>query len=261
MLKKLLVLFFVLISLKADDISTYLVGDYEDVESVKSKLSGSGFEVVATYPLDKDGVSVVFTSDELKKEAAKKDRGFMGVLRVYIDKKENTISFTNPVYFGKAFMQDDYKEDIFKSLQEKIKAKFKNLKDSKEELDDGDIKEYHFMFGMPYYTDFEEVAKGSTNELLAKAKAHSPVFVLKISDEKYLVGFDLKPETKGFVQKIGRKNGDVLPYVISIEDNKAKILHPKFYIALSYPKLSMGKFMTISNIPGDIIDEAEVIFK
>lgn len=48
---------------------------------------------------------------------------------------------------------------------------------------------------------------------------------------------------------------------VKIERKEATILHPKYYIALSYPKLSMGQFMTISSVPGEIEDDIEAAFK
>lgn len=262
MFKKIIVGLFVIASVVfADDISAYLVGKYQDPNSVKDSLKGAGFEVLLEYDVVDGGKSIVFTSKELKSEALKKDRGFIAVLRAYVDNKEGIISFTNPEYFGMAFMQDDYDKNVFKNLTDKIKSKFKNLKGSKDALEDDDLDHYHFMMGMPYYEDFEVLAEGSNSSLLEKAKKSNPLYILNISKDKYLVVFDLSNDTKKFVDKIGRKNGAILPYVVVIEGGEARALHPKFYIALSYPQLSMGTFMTISDIPGKILDELEGKFK
>jgi hypothetical protein len=40
----------------------------------------------------------------LKKEASRPTRAHAAVLRLFVDEKAKTISITNPIYFGKAFM-------------------------------------------------------------------------------------------------------------------------------------------------------------
>jgi len=37
-------------------------------------------------------------------------------------------------------------------------------------------------------------------------------------------------------------------------------MHPKYYLAVSLPKLSMGEFMTISDAPGNIEDFFKGLF-
>jgi len=59
---------------------------------------------------------LVFTNAALKAEAAKPGRAYATVSRLFIDEKEKMISFTNPVYFGKAFMQDDYNHAVFNGV-------------------------------------------------------------------------------------------------------------------------------------------------
>jgi hypothetical protein len=49
--------------------------------------------------------------------------------------------------------------------------------------------------------------------------------------------------------------------MVLIEENEAKIMHPKYYLAVSYPKLSMGQFMTISSAPDDIEEYFKGLFQ
>ena len=53
----------------------------------------------------------------------------------------------------------------------------------------------------------------------------------------------------------------MLPYCISVENSKATALDAKYYLALSYPLLSMNKFMSIATIPGAIVKELQRPFK
>jgi len=52
----------------------------------------------------------LFTSSA---EASKPNRAYVAVLRLFIDHKENMISITNPIYFGRAFTQDKYNNQLF----------------------------------------------------------------------------------------------------------------------------------------------------
>ena len=251
--------------LEGKEISTYLVGNYVDVQTATSKLESIGYEIVATYSPVEQGHTVIFTNEALKAEGSKSKRAYGAILRLFVDDKEKTISFTNPVYFGKAFMQDDYNHSVYNAQIEAIKGAFNGLKGSKDKLAFNDLSDYHFMFGMPYYADVDELSEASNGKLLSKARSYEGgkllIFELKLSDTSTLIGYELNEETKKFVSKIGRANAAVLPYCISIEDGVASSLAGKYYLAVSYPKLSMGEFMTISDIPSAISQNLAKVFK
>jgi hypothetical protein len=253
--------------LEGTKVNTYLVGKYVAVEDAVAKLQDAGFEVVAKYPSVKKGTTIVFTSDALKAEAAKPGRAYAAVSRLFVDEKEKMISFTNPVYFGKAFMQDEYKHAVFNGVLEKINAAFPGLSASKDELDYDALANYHFMMGMPYYQEPDILGKpNATNaEAVAKAqkykKGKAIVFELKLSETSTLLGYDLGKRTKKFVKKIGRANAAILPYCIALENGQAKALNAKYYIALSYPLLDMSGFMGIATVPGAITKDLEKAFK
>lgn len=253
-------------SASADEfISSYLIGEHIEVSDAKNKLQDAGFEVIATYSPVKKGTTIVFTNEDLKKEGAKRKRAHASILRMFVDDKEDAISITNPIYFGKAFMQDNYKQEVFANQLEKLNSAFPGLKGSKDGLELDDIAGYHFMVGMPYYEDNDELAVGSNDELLEKAKEYKKgkhlIFELKLSDNSTLLGYEIGKRTKKFAKKIGRANAAILPYTISIENGKATALAPKYYIALSYPLLSMTEFTTIATVPGAIIRDLEKPFK
>jgi len=253
--------------LENSKISTYLIGKYITPEEAQSKLEIAGFEVVAKYKSVKKGITLVFTNDALKAEAAKPGRAYAAVSRLFIDNKEKMISFTNPVYFGKAFMQDQYNHKVFNSVLETINEAFPGLRPSKDELAFDALSKYQFMIGMPYYNDTEKLGKlnSSNSKAVDKAYAYKKgklvVFEIKLSDTSTLMGYDLGRRTKKFVKKIGRENAAILPYCIAIENGQAEALNPKYYIALSYPLLDMGGFMDIAAVPGAIIKDLEKAFK
>lgn len=251
--------------LKGQDIPTYYVGEYIDVETATAKLSEVGFEVIAKYSPVKKGMTLVFTNDALKSEANKPGRSNAAVLRLFIDEQEKMISFTNPIYFGKAFMQDEYNHEVFNAQLEKINSVFKNLKPSVDKLKFDDLSGYNFMIGMPYYNDTDEIGTGTTAELVSKAKSYKKgkleIFELKLSENNYLIGYELGKRTKKFVKKIGRANGAILPWCITIENNKATALNAKYYIAISYPLFTMSQFMGIATVPGAIEKDLSKAFK
>lgn len=251
----------------AEKISTHLEGALQDAAAVQTALKGAGFEVLAEQQIDKKGdlTTVVFTCPTLKKLANKEEKGFASVLRVLVNKADNEISITNPVYFSKAFLQKAYDDAAAKKVLGKINGAFPGLKGSNDGMDFDDLDGYHFMMGMPYYDDMETVGKGSHDELLAKVKAHKGgknlIFELNLGKDRTLVGFKIGKKTAKFVNKIGTKNASVLPYTILIEGGKAKILAAKYYLALGYPSLKMSQFMTIATVPGAIEKDCSKAFK
>jgi uncharacterized protein (DUF302 family) len=249
---------------KDDAISTYLVGPLAPVAQVTADLKANDFEVLASKQLDKKGelTSIVFTCKGLRKMADKKERGFMGAMRLLVDKTNKQISITNPLYFAKAYMQNDVDEKFATNILDKVNGSFEGLKDSADKIEADDLVHYHFMMGMPYYEEMDVIAKGDNEELLAKVKASGKMlFSLKLEGGAVLVGVDLDKRTAKFPTKIGTANAAVLPYAVLIEGGEAKALAPKFNIALYYPLLTMSQFMTIATVPGAIVKDLEKAFE
>jgi uncharacterized protein (DUF302 family) len=249
----------------AGRVSAYLRGELKSVAEVKKALEGAGFKVLSVSDVDKKGKlkSIVFTNDTLTKIADKQNRGFAASLRALVDEKNKQISIMNPLYVGRAFMQDDYDQKAFEPVLESLRGAFPGLKNSEDELKYLLLPKYRFMDAMPYYHDMVVVAKGE--KLLEKAKARNGgkdiVFVQPISKERTLIGVKLGKRTRKFIKKIGGKNAALLPYPILIENGEAKILDPKYYIAVMYPMLKMSEFMTISTVPGAIQLDCENLFR
>ena len=184
----------------------------------------------------------------------------MASLRLLVNKKDNHISITNPLYMAKAFMQDDFNDKVPKETLARITSNFKDLLNSKDQLKFQLLPKYQFMNGMPKYENMIDVAVG--DDLLAKAQKHKRVvFMQKLDNGSMLIGIKLRKRTNKFTAKIGTNNAGLLPYPILIENGKAKILDPKYYIAVMYPLLQMSEFMTIATIPGAIEKDCQRIFK
>jgi len=86
-------------------VSAYLRGEYKSKDEVINKLKEVGFKIIGSINL-KDGLDIVIFSDDTLKNMAKKSP-FIENLRVSIDKKDKQISIQNPIYFAKAFMQNE----------------------------------------------------------------------------------------------------------------------------------------------------------
>ena len=258
-------------SLIDNQTSSYEYATYKNSSAVKSALKTNGLTVIGEYDAmqDKNYHIIVYTCPTLKKDASKENRAFAAVQKVLINNNDKELVLTNPEYFLHAFMQDDFMQDDFnedhaKRVNKKLSMAFGTLKDSEDGLDDDDIADYHFMIAMPYYEDMIEVAQGTDLEKRLEANAANKI-VFKIDTGKALLyGIAMQGE-KGeayFINEIkGKKSSAFLPYMIMIEDNKAKILHPKYYLAIAYPNLSMGEFMSIQNTPGDIEEYMTKLFK
>ena len=243
-------------------VSAYIRGEFIDVKTAQEKLKKAGFTILSTSSVDKKDnfISIVFTDKELTKLASKTNRGFMASLRLLVNKKDNHISITNPIYMAKAFMQDDYDETVPKATLAKITSNFDNLLNSKDKLKFQLLPNYQFMHGLPKYNDMTTVATG--DNLLEKIKNNKNViFTQKLENGSTLIGVKLGKRTRKFIKKIGTNNAGLLPYPILIENGKAKILEPKYYIAVMYPLLQMSEFMTIATVPGAVIKDCEKVFK
>ncbi len=247
-----------------DFISAYLRGPLTTISQVEADLKNAGFEVLGVHDIDKKGdlTSITFTCEGLKKMASEKNKGFMGVLKVLVDDVNKQISISNPLYFAKAYLQDDFNKVIATNILDKLNNTFEGLKNAKDGMEFDDLSGYHFAMSMPYYEDMEDVAKGDNKKLIEKAKASgSVVFELILNNGSSLLGIKLDNRTTKFAKKIGANNASVIPYTILIEDNKAKILAPKYSLALHYPLLSMTGFMTIATVPSAIIKDCKKIFQ
>ncbi len=242
------VLILTTLSSNAAQISAYYTAPFASAKTLKSKLAKAGFKVLTTYsPASKDNLKIiVFTNNDLKENASKKTRGFAAIQRVMVDSAAKTVRVTNPTYWLKSFMQKEYKAGIDAKVKKSLGKALGKLTATKDVLKEADLAGYHFMMAMPYYEDMLTLKKGGI------VKAKKKLFEVKLANGSTLVGVKMSKNTENFVDKIGVENAILLPYTVLIEDGNVYALHAKYYLALSYPLLSMGQFMDISSIPDAI---------
>ncbi|CAA6815592.1 MAG: Unknown protein [uncultured Sulfurovum sp.] len=243
-------------------ISTYLRTELMSVEEAKSKLKNAGFKILTVFPLDKKKklTSIVFTSDELQKMSLKENKGHLATLRLLINEKDKKVSITNPLYLAKAFLQDHFDKEGANKILKSLVDEFKGVKNSIDKLKFQLLPKYQFMDKLPYFGDHLVVARGKNlkDKLVDNKRV---VFSLDLANGATLVGVKLNKRTQKFPTKIGSDNAGMLPYPLLIENGEAKILDPKYYLSLMYPRLRMEEFMTIATVPDAIANDCTKVFR
>jgi hypothetical protein len=256
-------------SLAAETLPTDFRADYLSLERLEQNLADHGLEVLGKHHVAGSNAYtvVVYTSADLKKAAQLPERGFMGALRVLHNSINQEIVVSNPEYYMRAFLQKDYKEGMAAPVHTALVSALGTLTPTDDSLKTKKLAKYHFMMSMPYYDDFVCVGKGSTDELLKKLQTNAKdriVFIQPLNAEgsAVLCGVGLPDDLEQFNVKLGTMgHSNLLPYMVLIENGEANILHAKFYLALSFPRLSMTEFMKIRAVPGDIEDAFKTDFE
>lgn len=253
------------VAMSGKTVPAYYYTAYAKSDDVQKKLEAVGFEIIGTYAVLQAGETIVISHPELKKLAALPGRGESAILRVFIDEEHQRIAYTNPVYFGKAFLQNAFVSSTAHHMQQLLESAFGTVQPSEDGLIYDELSTYHFMVGMPYFENKIILAEGNTTAALIERlesfdDGNRTVFKLPLATDKVLVGFRLSKLSEQFVKTIGTQNAALLPYTIMIEAGRATALSAKYYIPMSYPQLSMRGFMNIARIPGTIEKELEAPF-
>jgi hypothetical protein len=256
-------------------------------ESVLSALETHMLTVVGQYMPANDPARwvMVVTHPDLLGAAEQEGglRGFAATLRVGITEEggKTIISYTSPEYWGRAYYQDDFQKvsehyvrvgTAFKNAMSKLGNYVGTGFGSEKGLDAKDLSKYHYMIGMPYFNDTEELATfDKQNEALKKIEESlkkgvpnvKQVYKVQIpNSELTLYGFALSgPEGEAeFMPIIDIKaplHTAALPYELLVYNGEVHMLKGKFRLAIAFPDLTMGTFTKIMSTPGDIEDMLE----
>jgi len=275
-----------------ENVKTYLIGQYEDVATVESKLKAAGFDIVATVAIGKKKVpNVIFTNAHIKSLANRPMRGLLaGEMRIFVNEARKEIRVNNPLYFFKAFLQDEYKPGDEKPVIDALMTAFPSLTDTvmSKDSEGNDVDSnvdfyaydglagYHYMIGMPYYHEQNVVGEAATvAELVAtltkKAKKNL-LYTIELAPNRIVCGVRMGKRTSKYPKKIGDYKAGLMPWQILIEEKvvdgktvaQATTLDAKYRIALSYPLLSMvgeGSFAGIMTVPGAVEKDMKKYFK
>ncbi|MBF6057131.1 MULTISPECIES: hypothetical protein [Thiomicrorhabdus] len=236
-------------------------------------LKQNGFEVVGSYAPDANSNVIVVTNGALKSMAGKSENGGFGAMeRVAVVNKGGKVevSYTNPTYQFNAYrMEGDIKP--VQAAMEKALGK-QNEFGAKEAISADDLRDYHYMFAMPYFDDTDDLAKyGSYGEavkaveagLSAKRGGAEKVYRIDIPGKNmsvFGVALNYKEGSDANIRKqidsaTKYSHAAHFPYEILVVDGKVVALNGKFRIAINWPSLSMagsGSFMSIMSAPDDI---------
>ncbi len=247
------------------------------VADVKSRITNAGFEIVGSYSPYPTATILIFTSDALKAAAAKSEFGAYGAAqRASITDVNGKIqvAYTNPSYMAGGYRMKGNLEDISKTLVGALGKKMEY--GSEDGMTDEDLREYHYMFGMEYFTDPQWLAEyASYDEAMAaveKGLAAGAMGVTKV----YRIDVPGKEETVFGVAMNGSKGGGEqqddtflmkeidfkpirstahLPYEMVVSGGTVYALSARFRIALNFPDLSMmgdNSFLNIMDSPDAI---------
>ena len=256
-------------------------------KTVISAVKAKGFEVIGNYkPKGSKYLRViVFTRKDLQMVCnSVKDRGLLAAaLKVglkRIDDGKTLVTLLNPEYLFYGYLRDAVKKNktalmkVDKDAKDAIKSIDNKLIGFGGKIDKDDLKEYHYMAFMPYFSDpvtvgeFDSFKAGYTkikkNLESNKGGAVKVYEIYKPNSKTVVFGVGMLDKEDGeafFLPIIGEKNLAALPYEIILTDKKATILHGKFRFALLWPELSMSEFMKIVSTPGYVEDLMEDLCK
>lgn len=245
------------------------------VKATQKKLEAAGFSVIGEHKPYDGTVILVVTNDGLLNNAAATEFGGYGAIqRVAITRVGDDIqvSYTNPVYMSYAYQMAGHLENVEDSLKKALG--FKEAFGSNDGLSAEDLQKYHYMFGMPYFTDLITLNKYSTYEealekvktsLAARKGGAYQVYHQDIPGKKQSVfGVGLTKDLSADTQIMGEidfkeiKSSAHLPYEMLVHaDGGVYILSPKFRIAINFTDLDMvgeHSFVGIMNCPVAIRD-------
>jgi hypothetical protein len=253
-------------------------------KSVIQSLKDNSFIVLGTYnPAGKSSLEVIaFTRDDLKNTVIKvADRGALAaIMKIGLVKNGQNIviSYTNPDYLLRAYLPLNYNtykgtfEKFSKDLKNTLSAIGNDFTPFGGTVEADKLSKYHYKIMMPYFTDpvelgefnsFDEGLAVIEKNLKAKKGNTKEVYRLIYKKEQVAVfGVGLQNSEEGesyFLPKIGEEHVAAMPYEIILQGNEATMLHGKYRIALHWPDLTMGTFMTIMGTPGDIEDALEAL--
>lgn len=257
-----------------------ITGNQEQVATmVKDALKAQGFEEAGSYSPYPNATVIVVTSPELKAAAMKVKNGGFGVgQRVAVTevKGKLQVSYMNPAYMGAA-----YGLGKLEVVSQKLKAALGAVQEfgSKEGLTAEQLApgNYHYMIGMPYFTQVDQHAK-YPDYATAIAAVEAGLAVGKGGTKK-VYRIDLPGEVSvfgvGIITGDGIDKGDkdtdkeimdiidfqdprstaYLPYEVMVKSGEVISLRGRYRIAVHFPDTRMAGahgFTKIMSSPGGI---------
>lgn len=245
--------------------------------AVGGKLEAQGFKVIGQYfPKNQPGYGVVIATDAdtLKSIGEFGAQTIVGAtIRVGV-KADGTVSYTTPDYWYRAIFRDHF-GDVEKTavnVQNRLSSALGEGEGFGGNESARALKNYHYMIGMERLDDyknkladagsFNEAVKTVRENLAKKVGDTAKVYEVVLPGKQLAVfGVAFNNDATGdavWLKKINMPEAvAALPYEIFIVGKEIDALHARFRLAVSFPDTSMGTFMHISDIPGQIREVME----
>lgn len=257
----------------ADDSAGYLpyVEGNPAISDVKATLINAGFEIVGDYTPYPGTEIIAITSHGLKWAASRTEYGGYGaVLRVGITTVDGKrqIAFNNPEY-----IQNIYRMDAdLSGVKTKLIGALGGTKDfgAKKGLSKSHLRHYHYKPLMPgfdgqielaSYDSYDDAMKAVEAGLAQGKHSISKVYQVTVpGKDETVIGIALGKDAgeggdahvMSIVDTDTTRSTPHLCYEMLVSGNKVYMLGARFRIAQSFPSLTMGTFMKISDAPRDI---------
>jgi len=239
------------------------------LSQVEKKLQAEGFSVLGQHlPEGVAGRASLVISDpamlaSIRAGGPSSDIVAAGI-RVGIS-SDGSVSYMNPDYWYRAYLRGNFAgaQEAIKSVQQRLVKALGEGTGFGGDVPQEKLTGYRYMFGMERfdsanselasYASFEEALKAVQGNLAKGLGDTRRVYEVVMPEQKMAVfGVAMNSASDGegwWVNKIGTDFPAALPYELFIVDNKVYALYARYRIALAWPALGMGQFMTIINAP------------
>jgi len=239
------------------------------LDQVGKKLQAEGFSVLGQHlPKGIAGRASLVVSDPALLAAIRATGTSSGIvaagIRVGIS-SDGSVSYMNPDYWYRAYLRGNFAgaQEAVKSVQLRLVKALGEGAGFGGDVPQEKLTDYRYMFGMERFdsansevgshASFEDALKTVQGNLAKGLGDNRQVYEVVMPDKKMAVfGVAMNSASDGegwWVNKIGTDFPAALPYELFIVDNKVYALYARYRIALAWPALGMGQFMTIINAP------------
>ncbi|MDP3190956.1 hypothetical protein [Rhodoferax sp.] len=239
------------------------------LSQVEKKLQAEGFSVLGQHlPKGVAGRASLVVADPAMLAAIRASGPSSSIvaaaIRVGVD-SEGNVSYMNPDYWYRAYLRGKFavSQEAVKSVQQRLVKALGEGTGFGGDVPQAELTDYRYMFGMERfdsanselasYASFDEALKAVKDNLAKGVGDTRQVYEVVMPDKKMAVfGVAMNSSSDGegwWVNKIGTDHPAALPYELFIVDNKVYALYARYRIALAWPALGMGQFMTIINAP------------
>ena len=250
-------LFAINLSAAPKQISAHYIAPSQNIQLLIGKLQTNGFTVLATTKVLKEYNIITITNKELQRT-----NSYMATLQVNVNDKE--IRVQNPSYLAAAYLGKHYRYGQFKETINALERVLGTLQDGLQKADFQALGSYRFMYGLPKKEDTIIIkrAAGVLQKISRPSAKKHIAYTLTLPNGVTLVGHKLRAKTNKFLEILAQeKNAQILPYESMIIGDEVSIMSPKYYLALSFPELSLHEFMQIASVPDQIYRNIKRAYK